>query len=93
MIATPNPRANNPAPVCSPRLAQVSVFAVNDSGTAIAMENAAIPTIEPSPNSAMNSRPLAALGAVEAVSATSAAEPASPCIMPTPKDRRQLLPG
>ena len=91
IMDNPKPRANNPAPICSPRLAQVRVFAVNDNGTAMTTENAAMPMTEPIPNSAMNTKPLAALGAVEAVSATSAADPASPCIMPTLKLRRQLL--
>ncbi len=69
--------------------ARVIAWEVKESGMAMTVERAAIPTIDPRPNSRINKIPFTGSPTIAVVNTIKAAEPASPCIRPTSKVRAQ----
>ncbi len=65
------------------RFSQVKDLAVAETGTEMAIDNIAMPMMEPKPKTTMNKRLTPVEFAGDAAKAIIAAEPASPCMTPT----------
>ena len=91
MTTTPIASVANPTAAWTPALTRVSDRAVSEIGTAITADNAAMPMIDPTPNTPMKMNPRPGVSNVVAVKTTSAAVPASPCISPTRNVRSQAV--
>ncbi len=91
MTTTPIASVAKPTVAWTPALTRVSDRAVIEIGTAITADNAAMPMIDPAPNTAMKTNPRPGASNVVAVNTTRAAVPASPCISPTRNVRSQAV--